>query len=139
MNTNKPDPHAKILVVDDEPMIRDVAKGLLESQGYSVDTAENGLAAIKLYRERFNANNRFDAVILDLSMPNMSGQETAKKINTIDSSATCIVSSGYTNDRIVSDYTQYGFKARLPKPYDKQELLDVLEAVLTQQHTKATI
>ncbi|MBV1906944.1 MAG: response regulator, partial [Pseudomonadales bacterium] len=122
-----------------EPMIRDVAKGLLESQGYSVDTAENGLAAIKLYRERFNANNRFDAVILDLSMPNMSGQETAKKINTIDSSATCIVSSGYTNDRIVSDYTQYGFKARLPKPYDKQELLDVLEAVLTQQHTKATI
>lgn len=120
----------RVLVVDDEPMICEVAKGLLETQGHDIEIANNGNEAVTLYKKSHAAGNNFDIVILDLSMPGMSGQETVKHLLHFDQFATCIVSSGYANDPIVAHFSQYGFKARLPKPYDKQELLAALKQAM---------
>jgi DNA-binding NtrC family response regulator len=75
---------------------------------------------------------RFDIVILDLTIRGgMGGKETIEKLLEIDPTVSPIVSSGYSDDTVVSDYHTYGFKARLKKPYNLAELRDTLNALLS--------
>ena len=76
-------------------------------------------------------NTPFDAVIMDLTVPGgMGGKETMEKLLEIDPSVTAIVSSGYANDPIMSNYKQYGFSGVVPKPYKIEDVNKVLKDLL---------
>ncbi|MCD6388021.1 MAG: cache domain-containing protein [Desulfobulbaceae bacterium] len=126
-----PAQRAKGLVMDDEEMIRDIASQMLKKNGYKVQTAEGGKQAIEMYSQALDSGEPFDAVILDLTIPGgMGGEAAIKEILVLDPKAKCIVSSGYADDRIMSNYTEYGFKDIVSKPYAISQLQEVLSRVL---------
>lgn len=118
----------KILVMDDEQIIREIVQAILESIGYEVECAENGTEAVDLYRKREEQGSPFSAVILDLSIPGgIGGKETMEMLLKIDSQVKAIVSSGYFSDPVMANYRDYGFSAVLGKPYRPQDLSKVLK------------
>jgi len=122
---------ARLLVMDDEVSIRKLLKTLLTQLGYKVETARDGAEAIALYEEARNAGRRFDAVLLDLTVSGgMGGLETATKLKEIDPASRLIVSSGYSDAPVMSDFARYGFAAVIPKPWSMAELGEVFRTVL---------
>jgi PAS domain S-box-containing protein len=122
---------ARILVMDDEEMIRNVATKMLKRGGYYVETANEGRQAIDMYRQAIDDGNPFDVVIMDLTIPaGVGGKEAVKGILDINSEAKVIVSSGYANDPIIANYAEYGFSDVVPKPYILSKLLDIVRRVL---------
>ena len=104
--------------MDDEEMVRDAAATILRELGYEVQFAENGVEAIDKYAREMASNRPFDAVIMDLTIPaGMGGREAVKRLLEIDPGARVIVSSGYSNDEIMSDFARFGFSAVIAKPY----------------------
>lgn len=127
----------KILIMDDEPVILTVTKSLLSHLGYTVETANNGETAIEIYSIALKNNQRFDAIILDLTVPaGMGGKETMSKLLEIDSQVNALVSSGYSNDPIMADYKSYGFKGIITKPYNVEELNKSLQLLLNGETTR---
>ncbi|MEQ9618549.1 MAG: PAS domain S-box protein [Deltaproteobacteria bacterium] len=125
------DGEGRILVMDDEEMIRKVVEFILEDTGYEVRFAKDGAEALELYKEAMKRGNAFDAVILDLTVPGgMGGKETMENLIMIDPNVRGIVSSGYLNDPEMADFEKYGFKGIVSKPYDVQELIMVLHKVI---------
>jgi CheY-like chemotaxis protein len=125
----------KILVMDDEDMIREITGELLQNLGYHVEFAKNGSEAIDLYRSAQDLGKPFDAVILDLTVPGgMGGKETISELLAIDTNVKAIVSSGYSNDPIVAEFEKYGFRGVIIKPYHLTELSQTLQDVLTGTH-----
>jgi two-component system cell cycle sensor histidine kinase/response regulator CckA len=121
----------KILVMDDEEVVRTIAGHMLAGLGYEVEFAESGEGAIEKYSAAMKADVPFDAVILDLTVRGgMGGRETIRKLSAIDPSVKAIVSSGYSSDDILSQYRDYGFLAVLTKPYQIEELGLVLHGLL---------
>lgn len=121
----------RILVMDDEEMIRDVIDSILSVLGYKAYFAFNGEEALEQYKLAIEAGEPFDAVIMDLTIRGgMGGKETIRKILEYNPAAKVIVSSGYHNDPIMSDHREYGFKGIIPKPYRASELSRVLKKVL---------
>jgi CheY-like chemotaxis protein len=121
----------KVLLMDDEQIILDVTLEVLKFLGYEVMFAQNGDAAYNLYVQEKNAGTPFDIVILDLSVPEgMGGKETIGKIKDFDPQVKAIVSSGYSNDPVVQDYTRYGFLGKLSKPYKINDMKLVLEQLM---------
>jgi nitrogen-specific signal transduction histidine kinase/ActR/RegA family two-component response regulator len=121
----------RILVMDDEGLIRRIAYDMLSMAGYEVTTAPEGREVIHKYREAFDMGKRFDAVILDLTVPGgMGGMEAMREILKIDPSALAIVSSGYSDNAGMADFAEHGFSARVPKPYSLKELLATVKRVL---------
>jgi len=113
----------KILVMDDEVVIREFARESLEFLGYQVTSCANGEEAVSLYKGAHEAGEPFFVVILDLTVPDgMGGMEAAQQILAFDSSAKLIVSSGYSYDPVMSNYRQYGFCASVTKPYKVDQL-----------------
>jgi PAS domain S-box-containing protein len=122
----------KILVMDDDEMIRDISGAMIKVAGHEVDLAEDGKTAIEKYRAARDSGHPFDVVILDLTVRGgMGGKETVERLRSIDPGVKAIVSSGYSDDAVVSDYRKYGFLARLIKPYKQKELRDALIALLS--------
>jgi len=122
----------KILVMDDEQIVRDIAWELIRSLGHEVELASQGQEAIEKYRAAKESGSPFDIVIMDLTIRGgMGGKETIEHLLAFDSNIKAIVSSGYSDDAVVSEYQKYGFKARLSKPYKIEELRDLLDAVLS--------
>ncbi|HMK35626.1 MAG TPA: ATP-binding protein [Desulfomonilaceae bacterium] len=120
-----------VLIMDDEQMVRDVAAEMLTQEGYRVVCAKDGHEAIRLYAQAINERNPFDAVLIDLTIPgSMGGQATIEELLKIDPSVKTIVSSGYSNDPVMSHYRAYGFKGVVTKPYNLDELISVLAKVL---------
>ncbi|MDD1686512.1 response regulator [Methanoregula sp.] len=118
----------KILLMDDEQIILDVTQEVLKFLGYDVMFAENGSDAVSLYMREKEAGAPFDIVILDLSIPNgMGGKETIQKLRAYDPAVKAIVSSGYSNDPVVTDYAGYGFSGVLSKPYKINDVKLILE------------
>jgi two-component system cell cycle sensor histidine kinase/response regulator CckA len=116
-----------ILVMDDKEVVRDAAKRMLSSIGYNSVFARDGSEAIAIYKKALQSGEPFDAVILDLTVPGgMGGKEAVKKILEIDPNAKLIVSTGYSNDPVMSEFEKYGFVGLLEKPYRMQELRDTL-------------
>ncbi|GFO68097.1 hypothetical protein GMLC_16760 [Geomonas limicola] len=120
-----------VLVMDDEEVVRDLVRIALEHSGHKVETCNDGEEAISIYAAAMEAGNRFDVVIMDLTVPGgMGGSEGARHILSIDPEAKLIVSSGYSEDPVISNYSVYGFCAAIEKPYKADELASRLERVL---------
>jgi len=121
----------KILIMDDEEMIRTVVGELLKHLGYESDVAEDGVEACKKYLEAMTKKENFSAVIMDLTIPGgMGGKEAVQHILNIDPQAKVIVSSGFSTDPVMADYKSYGFSGVVAKPFMVQELSAVLNEVL---------
>lgn len=112
-----------VLIMDDEDMILDMAAEMLDYLGYTVTTCKDGAEAVTLYKAAQESGKTFAAAIVDLTVPGgLGGKEAAREILAIDPQACLIVSSGYSNDQIISDYRSYGFSAAVAKPYNVIEL-----------------
>jgi PAS domain S-box-containing protein len=121
----------KVLVVDDQNDILVLLKRVLGLVGYEVITALDGAVGIELYREALESVNPFQAVILDLTIPGgMGGKETIQRLLALDTQVKVIVTSGYSDDPILSNFAAYGFKAALSKPFKFLELREKLDAML---------
>lgn len=121
----------RILVMDDEEMIRDLVGKILKHLEYEVSLAADGEKSIKLYKEAFLAGRPFAAVIMDLTIPGgMGGEQAVREVLKINPAALVIVSSGYAHDPIMAEYAKYGFSGVLVKPYSIAEMSRVLYEVL---------
>ncbi len=121
----------KILMMDDERMLRNLIEQMLSPFGYDVALAQDGTEAVELYRSAMESGKPFDAVILDLTVKSgMGGKTAVQKLLEINPHAKAIVSSGYFNDPVMTDYKKYGFAAALPKPFTLKALKDTLSKVL---------
>ncbi|MDJ0762259.1 MAG: PAS domain S-box protein [Myxococcota bacterium] len=123
--------HGYILVMDDDATIRKTAREILKEIGFDVALATDGAEAIKLYKTSLLNGTKFDAVIMDLTIPGgMGGKEAIKVLKQIDPQAKVIVSSGYSNDPIMSTFGDYGFIDRVTKPYGVDQLAKTLDKVM---------
>jgi PAS domain S-box-containing protein len=121
----------RILIVDDEEAIRALVEFTLERLGYQVTQAESALEGVEIYRQKIEAGERFDAVILDLTLPGgMGGKEALKKLIEIDPTVNAIVSSGYAMDATMSRYQDFGFRGVIAKPYEAAELGRIVHDVI---------
>lgn len=121
----------RVLIVDDEEAIRALVEFTLERLGYQVSQAESALEGVELYRQKLEAGERFDVVILDLTLPGgMGGKEALKKLIEIDPTVNAIVSSGYALDATMSRYQDHGFRGVIAKPYEAAELGKIVAEVI---------
>ncbi|MDD2582714.1 MAG: PAS domain S-box protein, partial [Desulfuromonadaceae bacterium] len=121
-----------ILVMDDEAAIRDVTAEILEYLGYQVTACEDGAEAVALYKAAKESGAIFSAVIMDLTIPGgIGGKEAARQILAVDPDACLIVSSGYSDDPVMSDYSAYGFNGAMAKPYQMADFGQLLSSVLS--------
>lgn len=127
----EPGGRGKVLIMDDEEFIREIATDILEFNGYEMESCADGKEAIDLYRAARERNVPFDAVILDLTVPGgMGGREAATHLRGIDPDAVLIVSSGYSNDPVIANFRQYGFSGAIHKPFDADTLTGALSTLI---------
>ena len=120
-----------VLLVDDDPLLRSGVRLILEEDGYSVLTAENGQAAVDVFREN---PDRIAAVLLDLTMPVMGGDEAFRQIRTIKPSVPIILSSGSAS-RIIRDAFGAGaMPTFLQKPYNAMNLTESIRTAIRRSH-----
>ncbi|HOO37199.1 MAG TPA: response regulator [Deltaproteobacteria bacterium] len=123
--------NGRILVMDDEEIIQEVLSNMLDFLGYEVEIANDGVQAIEKYKQAAQSGKSFDVVIMDLTIPNgLGGKEAIQDLLALDSEVTAIVSSGYSNDPVVMNYTEYGFKGAISKPFKIEELKKVLQELV---------
>ena len=116
-----------VLVVDDEPGVRLVAKGMLQSAGFTVHTACDGEEAVELF-ERLG--DGICLVILDMTMPNMDGEQTFRALRKLKPDARVILCSGYTEQHATSRFENAGLAGFLQKPYELTEFLGAVRAAI---------
>jgi CheY-like chemotaxis protein len=120
-------PAGRILVMDDEEAIRKIAVQMLALLGYDAETARDGTEAIAVYQEARARGNPFSGIVVDLTVPGgMGGKETIEKLREIDPAVKAIVSSGYSDDPIMSEYRAYGFSGVVEKPWNVAKMREVL-------------
>jgi PAS domain S-box-containing protein len=121
----------KVLIMDDEEIIRIVSGNMLTHVGYRVSLAINGEEAIGIYKSEMAKGEPFDVVILDLTVRGgMGGEETIRQLREVDPGVKAIVSSGYSRDPVMRNFTKYGFSGVLPKPYKIRDLFEALQSVM---------
>ena len=117
--------------MDDEEMIRGMFDKLLSRMGYEVESAREGNEAVSLYQRARESGRTFDAVILDLTVPGgLGGKETLEQLRGLDPGVKAIVSSGYVDDSVMTEYRGYGFSGMAAKPYSLQQLRKALSDVI---------
>jgi two-component system cell cycle sensor histidine kinase/response regulator CckA len=128
------EPRLRILLVDDEEIIRQTASHMLARAGFVVETAVEGKEALSKYAEAMQQGQPFALTIMDLTIPGgMGGAEAIKHLLALDPGAKVIVASGYSSDPVLANCTQYGFAGRLAKPFSWQELTETISRVLTAE------
>jgi CheY-like chemotaxis protein len=122
----------KILIMDDDEIVRKVAVQMLHHFGYAVTESTHGEEALALYRSALDGGEPFDLVILDLTVPGkMGGKDTVAKLMEIDPGVKAIVSSGYSHDPIMAQYKKYGFAGVVPKPYSLEKMGETVQSILS--------
>lgn len=120
----------RILLMDDEPLLRNSVKEFLEDHGHEVQVAAEGREAVALYKKGREMKAPFDVVIMDLTIPGgMGGKEAARQILVLDPKAKIIVSSGYSDDPVLAKHTKYGFCDVITKPFPLEELYEKIMRV----------
>ncbi|HHZ20405.1 MAG TPA: PAS domain S-box protein [Firmicutes bacterium] len=121
----------RLLLMDDEETIRRSVGELLRLIGYEVDCARDGMEAITRYIEEKKKGRPYDLLIMDLTIPGgMGGQEAVAKLRQFDPGVKAIISSGYSDKPILSNFQKYGFQAVVTKPYKIEELNEVIRKVI---------
>jgi|GEM_PF-1843884 signal transduction histidine kinase/CheY-like chemotaxis protein len=121
----------KILVMDDDKVVRNLIKEMLPELGYEVEVAKDGEEALELYEKALHKDEPFDVVILDLTVAGgMGGKEAIKRLLEIDSKVRAIVSSGYSNDPVIANFKHYGFKGFIIKPYNIHEISRIIHETI---------
>jgi len=119
----KPSTSRRILIMDDEETVRKIVQKMLVQLGHEVVPSGDGVEALQLYREAVSSEEPFDLVIMDLTVPGgMGGEEAVQEILRLHPGAKVIVSSGYSNDPIMSNFRKYGFCSAIVKPFRLQNL-----------------
>jgi signal transduction histidine kinase/CheY-like chemotaxis protein len=120
-----------ILVMDDEPAVREWLGAALSKMGYLPAFAATGEEAIALHAAALEQRRPFTALIMDLTIAGgMGGRQALARIRQRDPEVKAIVASGYSNDPVMAEFSRYGFKAALPKPFGMASLAATLECVL---------
>jgi len=120
-----------VLLMDDEPEVRETTGAVLRKLGYEVAFAVDGTDAIEQYRRALDTGRPFGLVIMDLTVPGgMGGKETLKRLREIDPGVKAIVSSGYSNDPIMADFGSHGFNGVVAKPFRIKDLGDEVYRVM---------
>ena len=123
----------KILLMDDEDAIREMASAALAMFGYQPFVARDGEEMLEMYRQERESGSPFDAVIMDLTIPGgMGGKEAVKKLLELDPKALAIASSGYSEDPVMANYQEYGFAGIVSKPYSLQDLDAAIQEILAR-------
>ena len=121
----------RILVMDDDSRLREVYDRLLTHLGYTPTVVSSGEEALESYQQARESGTPFAAVIMDLTIPGaMGGKEAVRRLLEIDPDAVAIISSGYSNDPVMANYKDYGFKDVIGKPFTAEKLSRVLWKVL---------
>jgi len=120
---------AAVLVVDDEPAVREVARAALEAAGYQVLTAADGREGAEIFRTRAR---EIGAIVLDATMPRLSGAEALQEIRGVRPGVPVLLSSGYREEDARERFGQAGIQGFLQKPYRTAELLEKVGNLLTQ-------
>ncbi len=124
----------RILFMDDEILIQNVASRMLKRLGYEVDIAANGDEAVQLFRTALEEQRPYDLVILDLTVPGgRGGKDTLRVLRQLDPEIKAVVTSGYSNDPILSDFESHGFSGHLEKPFNLSELGRVIRKLLAEK------
>jgi CheY-like chemotaxis protein len=118
-----------ILVVDDEPLVRDLARAVLERAGFRVLTACDGQDALREYRAR---EGHIDLILLDYSMPRMTGLQVMQALRAENAPVKVVLSSGYVTDSDIEQFLATGARAFVAKPYLPQQLLQTIRDVLEE-------
>jgi CheY-like chemotaxis protein len=107
---------------------------MLSKIGYEVTVAEDGNQAVEMYRQAQKSGEPFVTVIMDLTVPGgMGGKEAIQMLKKLDPNVKALVSSGYSNDPIMSKFKDYGFQGVVKKPYRIQDMSDALRSVITKK------
>ncbi len=126
-----PQGKGKVLLMDDEPMIRSTLREYLERCGYEIVVVKDGSEAVNLYAQEKKNQAPFDLVILDLTVPGgMGGKEAVRHILALDPEAKVVASSGYSDDPVMSEYQKFGFCGVLSKPFKMKELCAKIKGLL---------
>lgn len=121
----------KILVMDDEEDLLTATGEILTNLGYDVSLSRDGQQALELYTRALEQNQPFNLVILDLTIPGgMGGKQTIKELQKLDPGVKAIVASGYSNDSILVNFSDYGFKAAVKKPFTLEKLSEMVSKVI---------
>lgn len=127
----------RILVMDDEEGVREAVGEMLKHLGYKVDFAIDGNEAIEKYRIARKSGRSFDLLIMDLNVPGgLGGKEAVSRLLEIYPDVKAIVSSGYSNDPVMSEYRKYGFMGVITKPYKIDELSKKIQEVIMENPLK---
>lgn len=126
----QPQQSGKILVMDDDDDVRTMIAGILKTRGFNTVTVRNGQEAVSAYREALS-DRPFNLVIMDLTIAGgEGGKETIGKLLAIDPAVRAIVTSGYSHDPVMSDYSTYGFHGVIAKPFAVKEFMHVVHTAL---------
>ena len=107
---------------------------ILSLEGFRVVLANDGAEAVEKYRAAHLAENPFDAVLMDLTIPGgLGGREAVAELRSFDPRVKVVVSSGYSQDPVMANYQKYGFVDVLPKPFMITKLGHVLKRVLSAE------
>ena len=119
----------RIMVVDDEASVREIASKMLTRGGYQVITADSGEQALEMYRQR---QEDLDAVVLDLGMPGMGGKACLVEIKKLDPKAKVVITSGYIQYELTDELKELGAWGMVAKPYAKADLLKSLRTMFEE-------
>ncbi len=134
-----PQGRGRILVMDDEASIRRMVQDALTQFGYEVTGVTNGQEAIEAFSLSLQTGETFDVVLLDLTVPGgMGGKEAIHHLRKLDPHLKAVVTSGYSDDPIMSNFERYGFQGILVKPYKILDLAKLLESMLPPANEEMT-
>ncbi|MBT7789681.1 MAG: response regulator [Calditrichaeota bacterium] len=121
--------NAKILVVDDEKLIVNLVSKTLQRSGYKVITAKDGFEAVEKYKSK---HKEIDLVIMDLTMPNLNGEEAFEQIKTIDPDSVVIISSGFGESEAEKRFFGRGLSGFIQKPFTPTVLINTVRKILSE-------
>ena len=119
-----------VLLVDDEEIIQEVGREMLEAMGYLVLLAKDGKGAVEIYKEK---RDDIDIVLLDMVMPNMGGGETYDRMKEINPDIKVLLSSGYSIDGEATEILERGCSGFIQKPFNLKELSEKIKEVLEKE------
>ena len=121
----------RVLIMDDEPNIREIERAYLKQMGHEVTDVKNGQEAIDAYKISLDSGTPFGLVILDLTVrQGMGGKLAIEQLLKIDPSIKAIIASGFADDPVIENYADYGFRGALKKPFKCEEMISLAEKIL---------